>query len=504
MANATLLGLTHTPQTVKADSRQTLNRAGGYTFELTDLDRFKRFLILGANKGFYGDTARENLELITRLDPILATDIIVEYAQGRRAPKQDPALFALAILASHGSDEGRSYALKHLNKVATTASTLFTFVRYTTQYRGWGRALKNAVARWYNRPDVEYQVVKYRQREGYTHRDLLRLTHTRNLPTDLAEYAVRGTVTDTTPLAQAFEEAKTSSPKRLQELITEHNLTWEMVPTGALNDPDTWATLLPRMPLTALVRNLPKMTSVGLFGVFSEHTKTVTERLENPKGLHPLNLLVALKTYAQGHGIKGSLSWEPNQEIVQALDKAFYKAFGNVEATGKRFLIGVDVSGSMGYSQVAGLPLTPAEAAAAVTMQLVKTESQTHVVGFDRAVRPLNIHPSQRLDDVLRETRSYTFGSTDTAALIRYAIENKIVTDVFLVITDNETYDGGQHTHQALRDYRRNVNPDAKAIFLSTEATGSTVLDPNDSGSLDIAGFDLATLQIVSEFVKGF
>ena len=44
---------------------------------------------------------------------------------------------------------------------------------------------------------------------------------------------------------------------------------------------------------------------------------------------------------------KGSSTWHPNQKVVDALDDAFYRAFENVEPTGKKFYLGVDVSGSM-------------------------------------------------------------------------------------------------------------------------------------------------------------
>jgi hypothetical protein len=39
--------------------------------------------------------------------------------------------------------------------------------------------------------------------------------------------------------------------------------------------------------------------------------------------------------------------WEPHPEVTAALDAGFYHAFRNVQPTGKRFLLGVDVSGSM-------------------------------------------------------------------------------------------------------------------------------------------------------------
>lgn len=42
-----------------------------------------------------------------------------------------------------------------------------------------------------------------------------------------------------------------------------------------------------------------------------------------------------------------AVQWRPHRDVVAALDAGFYHAFRNVQPTGKRFLLGVDVSGSM-------------------------------------------------------------------------------------------------------------------------------------------------------------
>ena len=63
--------------------------------------------------------------------------------------------------------------------------------------------------------------------------------------------------------------------------------------------------------------------------------------------MHPIAVLAALRTYASGRGVRGRGEWNPVREVVDALDAAFYAAFGNVEPTGKRLLLALDVSGSM-------------------------------------------------------------------------------------------------------------------------------------------------------------
>src|SRR5206468_5756068 len=81
---------------------------------------------------------------------------------------------------SLGDADGRKAALDALPKVARTGTHLFLFARYIEQFRGWGRGLRRAVGDWYLDGPVDkvaYQAVKYRQREGWSHRDLLRLAH---------------------------------------------------------------------------------------------------------------------------------------------------------------------------------------------------------------------------------------------------------------------------------------------------------------------------------------
>ena len=74
---------------------------------------------------------------------------------------------------------------------------------------------------------------------------------------------------------KAVEEVKRlgSNPddvQRVCEAIRRHNLVREHVPTQLLNSIDVWKALLINMPLTAMIRNLGKMTSMNMLGTGSE------------------------------------------------------------------------------------------------------------------------------------------------------------------------------------------------------------------------------------------
>ena len=166
-------------------STQVRNSAGGYSWEVDDWTRFDRFLILGAEGGTYyiGELVKQNHDALVRCiesDSVRAVNRIVEISDSGRAPKNDPTIFAMALVATHGNAEGKALAFQNLNKVCRIGTHLFHFAEYVNALRGWGRGLRNAVGRWYvsrEADDLAHQAVKYQQRDGWSHADLIRLAH---------------------------------------------------------------------------------------------------------------------------------------------------------------------------------------------------------------------------------------------------------------------------------------------------------------------------------------
>lgn len=167
--------------------------------------------------------------------------------------------------------------------------------------------------------------MKYQQRDRWSHGDLLRLAHpkapsrdheasfrwilsgadglgeravTRRIKGEprVAKYAAVGEVP---ALLSAFEQVKKASNKQeVVKLIKEHDLPRETIPTRWLDEPEVWEALLQRMPLMAMIRNLGKMTSLGLVQPLSGGAKLVVNKLRDAKALkrariHPLAVLIA-------------------------------------------------------------------------------------------------------------------------------------------------------------------------------------------------------------------
>jgi len=256
-----------------------------------------------------------------------------------------------------------------------------------------------------------------------------------------------------------------------------------------------------------MIRNLGKMTSIGLVQPFSEAAKLIVRKLSDETVLkrariHPLAVLIAEKVYAQGKGDKGSLTWKPVSQIVDALDAAFYATFQNVEPCGKPVLLALDVSGSMGGGSVAGSCLTPREASAAMALVTAATEREYHIMGFSDRFMPLNISPRMRLDDVVKRIGHLPFQGTDCSLPMIWARENGVNVSAFITYTDSETWAGNIHPSQALRQYRSEFVGDAKAVVVGMTSNGFTLADPNDRGMLDVVGFDTTAPAVIADFVR--
>ena len=533
-----------TRQTEPMNEHQVLNSAGGYSFAVDCWTRLDRFLILGTEGGSYYARQREltidsakSVQACIAANGVRTVKRIVEISDSGRAAKNDPAIFALAMCAKTGDDLTRKAAREALSKVCRIGTHLFHFVRDVEAFGGWGRGTRRAVAKWYTDMPADrlaYQAVKYQSRDGWSHRDVLRLSHPKTIDTsknDIFKWIVSGQASngdvapdDATRIVWAHERAKKVDTKAdLISLIVDHKLPRESVPTQWLTDADVWAALLPSMPLTALIRNLATMTRVGLLAPMSTATKQVVSMLGNRQvvlraRVHPIAILSALMTYQAGRGVRGKGTWTPVTKIVDALDASFYASFANVKPTNKRWLLALDVSGSMGCGMIGGVPgLTPRVASAAMALITAAVEPDHAFIAFtsggwaastktrydwNNAVQPIDISPRQRLDAVLKQIDKLGFGGTDCALPMLYAKAKKIDVDAFVVLTDSETWAGDIHPAQALVDYRNTRGIGAKLITVGMVSNGFSIADPNDAGMLDVVGFDTQAPALMSDFVR--
>jgi 60 kDa SS-A/Ro ribonucleoprotein len=545
-------GTLRVPQSVPIPgSGQVPNSAGGFAWAVDDWARLRRFLILGSEGGSYyaseKNLTRKNAKAVAACvaeDGLRTVAEIVAVSTDGRAPKNDPAILALALAAGRGDEATRKAALEALPHVCRTSTHLFQFATFVEAFRGWGRSLRRGVGRWYAEQPVDalaYQAVKYRQRDGVTHRDLLRLAHpamsvsARNPTIEVSneherlfEWIARGGSTAGLPrIVQGFVRSQSAAtPAETAELVREYRLPREAVQSEHLMSREVWEALMEDMPMTALIRNLATMTRVGILTPGSAARAKVIEQLGDAERIrrariHPIAVLAALRTYQSGRGTRGKHRWNALGGVVDALDAAFYASFGNVEPSGRRLLLALDVSGSMTYGEVGGIPgLTPRDASAALALVTAASEDEPEIVGFftgkggfrkrgrpvhsgyTDGLTPLSISPRQRLDDAVKAVSDLPFGGTDCALPMLYAQALEREIDTFVIYTDSETWAGSIDPADALRAYRRASGIDASLVVVGMVSNNFSIADPNDGGMLDVVGFDTATPQLISDFAR--
>lgn len=536
---------TATPQTEKATKGQKRNNAGGFSFKITDADRFRRFLTLGTEGSFYKsaqEMTKDNVKFVQKYVKkagVEAINEIVRVSGGGLAPKNSYALFALAVAFLSEDRHVKEAAKAALPKVARTTDHLFQFIQFVKNTQGWGDAKRKAVSGWYTNKtndELALQVTKYRNRQGFTHRDALRLSHPVGLDENLANFILGKdfSVEESPEMVQAFlafQAAKTE--KEVLALLDEYKRApWEFLPTEFHKSAEVWKKLFYNgMPATALLRNVTRFARLGLFDDMKfagDVAKALTNQDRILKGrVHPINYLNASVVYRQGqidrkpdrYGYTSERrvkTWTSNNKIQAALDKGYELAFGNLEPAEKRTLVALDVSGSMG-ANASGLDISCAQFSGAMAQFISKTEPYSMIRGFSSGSRgyrwnrdgdmsgfkDLGISDSDSLGDVMSKVSRQNFGATDCALPMMWALENDVEIDTFIVLTDSETYYGTIHPHEALEKYRKKTGIPAKLVVVAATATEFSIANPNDSGSLDVSGADSSVPKLIADFSAG-
>lgn len=335
----------------------------------------------------------------------------------------------------------------------------------------------------------------------------------------------------------AFEELQAAETESAAvRIIARYGFPHEMVPDRYKKSPRVWEALLEKISLGALLRNLGLITHLGLIGdkdpASRERLMKVLGKLQDlslirKSRIHPVAFLQASRVYAHGEPVEAKkyqkrmkwseelgrkvvvgereiLRWDPVLEIVRTLENDFYKAFGNVQPTGKRIDLCIDISGSMGSGEVVGIPkMTPREGAAAMALVQAQTETSASFWGFCDTFRKLEIDKTWSIAEAMRYMAELPMDRTDCSLPFREAEASGRQVDGFVVYTDSETNENQEHPHLALRRYRERSGIPARLAVMAFTATGFTIADPTDGGMMDFVGFDAAAPSILADFLRG-
>lgn len=510
------------------------NLAGGVSFKADKFTALRRWLLTGSFSNFFYESSRKNtnenldtlIECIKESPTEVADEILYASNHGTMA-SQHTCILALVHL-SNSEDEKAKKAFRDIfNDIVRTASHLYEFIAYTKQIRGMGKTIHKAVNGWIkarNTFDLEYQFLKYQQREGFSNRDVLRLF--KPIPRDEVEDSLFSWIAKKDkPLSNElkrisiYEKLKKNeaTKKEVVSAISELGLTHEMIPANVTRDTDIWTALFYKAPMTATIRNLATYTRNGVFdgkrgmkNIDFLEEKLSKENLAKSR-IHPLEVANALKIYSSGGniGLSRNTEFEPNQRVMDIVERAVNDSFEVQESTGIHFFHALDISGSMTWGDMPGLFLNPFEIETIVALTTVKNEKNYYVGGFsDNFIHLPEYRKNATIESAIRGAENYSFGGTNASSAYQHAIDKNIYTDVFVFWTDSMNWGGyprGGQPSEYLKKYRKFVNPNAKAIYITLVPYSDNVslADPKDPMSYDIAGFSNETPKLITMIAEG-
>jgi 60 kDa SS-A/Ro ribonucleoprotein len=497
------------------------NDGGGASYVIDKWSFFDRFLKIGAESGTYAVSQDKNqtrncdnaIKCIKE-DGSRAVAMIRGVSEQGLAAKNDSAIYALALCFTYGDLSTKLLAEQALSKVCRTGTHILMFSAFVKSLRSFGKVVARAVNSWYTDRDnmsLAMQLTKYQQREGWSHKDVFRLSHPKFGPegpnSELARWVVKGDLprgnSEGENFVKLIQECRGMTAKQIIPYIKQGKLQREHLDSNLLNEVEVQKAMLPNLGGTALLRNLGNMSKSGLLAGMSNETKFVYHKLTDKEfikksRLHPLQILVAQKTYSSGQSLKGSGTWPVNNYIVDALEKALELSFDSVEPTNQNYFFGLDISGSMSWDF--GTSVSCAEVTAVMSLTFAKVEPWTFVGGFSSNFVDLGITRRDSYASAMKKVSDKTFGSTNPGAAIEYAINHKMDVDKFVFITDNDC-NSGSNPAKLLKEYRRVMKkPQTKMIVFGLTASNFSLADPTDPLMLDCAGFTPDMTSLIQNF----
>jgi len=505
------------------------NLAGGYGFKASDWIALRRWLLTGSMfNAYYQGKEQMTEDNVNVLKAVMNQDASKTAQEILDASKKGVSvhtpIYALSVLST-GNKEAKTAFRELFTQVIRNGSHLYEFLNYTRGLRGFGSLIHKAVKDWFYSKDakeLEYQFLKYQSRYDWSGRDVLRTI--KPIPKDENVKAIFNWIAggstknplltewpETLQRIRAYEFLKSgkASESDVIDAISKYRMTWEMMPGNLTQTPKTWEALFYNMPVGATIRNLGNLTDKG---IFKDHKNLEMLEARFSKEnlakayIHPVVFASAMKIYQAGGTLgKSQLRWIPIARVSDAMEDGIEKCFDVLEPTGKDFFYALDVSSSMQGGSVGTMWLTPMEVEGVMALASVRSEKNYFVGGFNTNFEPISNFTKKMSYKTALHFWQKGFGGTDADSAYRYAISNQVRTDVFVFMTDSESWAGSRHPAQGFKAYKDKINKDAKAIYITLIAYGDkiTLADPNDTQSYDVAGFSSETPKIIQLIATG-
>ncbi|OQR75796.1 60 kDa SS-A/Ro ribonucleoprotein-like, partial [Tropilaelaps mercedesae] len=533
--------------------------------------QLQRFLFMGAESNRYlqrrrqlsSDHARHIKDLIHLGRGVEVVREILRFSTESISICPEALAFALAVCAQSTDQATKCAAYNSLKQVCHSASLLFAFTKFMEDTQrpmstGWGRAHRRAVTNWYcSRSPTELAeiVTMTVSRHRWSHRDVLRLAHVKPPTPGIScvfryvskgftaareEYAASQDldVQDTLRYLRAVHELKHAPTEdQAASIIDNRQLAVEHIPTHLLRSRDVWLACLPRAPIASLLSWLPHLVHSNLLRPSLGLLRPLLQRISSDAAMSscpwgPCATYLLLRAVGGDGGGCGGLAVvigepvalppTPNvppvpRQLQQALYTlhvaSFKRVFGGyrqtLKPTNKRYLVVMDVRGTMWEGGSAASPITAIEASVLLVMGLCRGEGLTggrvQALAFGRSgLRDLEINAKMTMADILQRCEAEPGGTASLTHPLRWAAQRGLEFDVIIVCTDRQcNTEDTEHPAQALKDYRSMANiPNAKFVTCAWMSRGFAVAPPDETAMMDVCCFDESTLKLVTNFAN--
>ncbi|XP_046738503.1 60 kDa SS-A/Ro ribonucleoprotein-like [Diprion similis] len=495
--------------------------------------------------------------IVESKNPLVAIDLIKKAFESKLVQNPETLIFALAVCARQTENERlRQAAYDTVKKICVTPQDFILFVKFASQIaksapepkHGWGGGWRRAVNDWYlskDPLDLAKCVTRYRGRYGWTHKDIVKLSHPKT--DDIAKKAVlkyvlfglkeakkefgdKPEAKEVIQYIEQVEEFKHCEDEILAGRLLElYNLTLDHIPGHLLKCKEVWNSLIPAMNITMLLKNLQRMHNYGVLEQAGAAVDKVVdeicnqEKLANEK-IHPALVLITIKNYEKSGR---PLSYEkqkarktkirsviippkPTRKIVEALYKTLEYSFNSLEPTGLKYMITIDMNKAMQGSPAWRCGnLSSAEAGCLIALCLLRSEVNVTVAVFKKfSVHEVYLNKNASLGQIVKKMKQTPTGDVNLEKPMIWAAEKKKQFDVFINVVDVVDKRFGNEVRtdnprKAIKEYRSKMGLKNAKLVTCAMATAQMVPHSDDNESiLTICGFDENVPKIIEAFAR--